>query len=263
MTSTLVSSVPATTCAFVITSSGPMTNPVPSSCRLHDGALPRIFRTLFSTSCTTALPASAGSGGPTCVIGVGANGLNTSGKPELSSTCRRSSGSWRAGAGMTSSTARSTEEPRTPAARPGTLAVASGSATSQAATTTVAAWSTEPSAESMVRVRSPLIRSRMCRPKYTPVVSPSATSTTTTTMLTTTCVFLASRFAASSGASCTPRIAPPITPTNDSSATAMPWRHPETPATSARSTTARRPNSRGLLAADARRPPSPCRRGGP
>ena len=47
ITSTLVSSVPATTCAFVITSSGPMTKPVPSSCRLHDGALPRIFRTLF------------------------------------------------------------------------------------------------------------------------------------------------------------------------------------------------------------------------
>ena len=37
-----------------------MTKPVPSSWRLHDGAFPRIFSTLFCTSCTTARFASAG-----------------------------------------------------------------------------------------------------------------------------------------------------------------------------------------------------------
>ena len=82
------------------------------------------------------------------VTGVCANGLSTSGKPELSSSCRRSAGSCLAAVGITESTARSTSEPRTPDAMAGRLAEASGSATSQAATTTASACRIEPSVES-------------------------------------------------------------------------------------------------------------------
>ena len=99
------------------------------------------------------------------MIGVRENGLTTSGKPELSSSWRSSAGSWRAAAGITESTAASTFEPRTPWASAGKLVDASGSATSQAAITTVIACRTEPSVESTFSVRSPRIRSRIRRPK--------------------------------------------------------------------------------------------------
>ena len=126
-----------------------------------------------------------------------------------------------------------------PAATVGKLAEASGSATSHAAMTTVTACSTEPRPESIFRERSPRMWSRMRRPKNTPVVSPSATSSTTTTMLTMTRVLGLLMPEASRGASRTPRMAPPSTPTNDSSATAMPCRHPETAAINASTTTTR------------------------
>ena len=82
-----------------------------------------------------------------------------------------------------------------------------------------------------------MIRSRIRRPKNTPVVSPSATSSTTTAMLTMILVVGDSIPATSSGATRTPMIAPPSTPTKDSSATAIPCRHPDTPAITASSRT--------------------------
>ena len=167
-TSTAVASVPATTCALVITSSGAKTKPDPSSCRWHDGALPRILRTLGCAAATAGLRVSAALGGPVAVTGVRAKGLSTSGKPELSSSWRSSAGSCLAAVGMTESTALSTCDPRTPAAMPGRLAVASGSATSQAATTTASACRIEPSVESTARKRSPVMRSRTRRPRNTP-----------------------------------------------------------------------------------------------
>ena len=85
--------------------------------------------------------------------------------------------------------------------------------------------------------RVALGRSLIRRPKNTPVVSPRATSSTTTPMLTITRAVGDSTFCASSGANRTPMIAPPSTPTNDSSATAMPWRQPDTPASTASSST--------------------------
>ncbi len=97
--------MPATTCALVITSSGAKTKPEPSSCRWHDGALPRILRTLGCAVATAALWASATFGGPVAVTGVRAKGLNTSGKPELSRSCRSSAGSCLAAVGMTESIA--------------------------------------------------------------------------------------------------------------------------------------------------------------
>ena len=78
--------VPATTCALVSTSCGPITNPLPSSIRWHDGARPRILRTLERTSLMAASFFRAASGGPASVIGVCENGLVTSGKPELFSS---------------------------------------------------------------------------------------------------------------------------------------------------------------------------------
>ena len=239
ITSTAVASVPATTCALVITSSGAKTKPDPSSCRWHDGALPRIFRTLGCAAATAGLLGSAEFGGPVAVTGVRAKGLSTSGKPELSSSWRSSAGSCLAAVGMTESTALSTCDPRTPDAMAGRLAVASGSATSQAATTTASACRTEPSVESTARKRSPVMRSRTRRPRNTPVVSPSTTSITTTATLTITRVFVLLMPSASSGATRTPMIAPPSTPTNDSSATAMPCRHPEMAASSASAMTMR------------------------
>lgn len=180
--------MPATTCALVITRSGAATKPLPSSCREHDGALPRILTTRSCTCRTTGLLCNAGSGGPTSVTGVLPNGPSTSGNPESESNRRSWSGRERAAAGITESTARSTPEPFTAETRPGKLADASGSAISQAAMTTVIACTTAPSVESTRRLFSLWMRFLMRRPKKTPVVSPRATSSTTTVMLATTFV---------------------------------------------------------------------------
>ncbi len=168
------------------------------------------------------------------VTGVRANGLSTSGKPELSSSCRSSAGQLlgrRRHDRVDGAQHLASRAPRTRS--PGRLAEASGSATSHAATTTASACRIEPRVESTARKRSPVMRSRTRRPRNTPVVSPSTTSITTTATLTITRVFVLLMPWASSGATRTPMIAPPSTPTNDSSATAMPWRHPETAAISA------------------------------
>ena len=71
------------------------------------------------------------------------------------------------------------------------------------------------------------------------MASPSTTISTTTATLTTTRVLVLLMPCTSNGATRTPMIAPTSTPTNDSSATAMPWRHPETAAINARTTTTR------------------------
>ena len=79
---------PATTWALVITRPGPMTNPVPSIRREH---VSEIALTLTMEACaaaTAGLPASAGSGGSTLVIGVGASGSRIAGNPESSNTSR-------------------------------------------------------------------------------------------------------------------------------------------------------------------------------
>ena len=114
---------------------------------------------------TTGDCASAESGGPTAATGVRENGLTTSGKPESSRSWRSSAGSLRAASGITSSTPASTRESRRPLVRVEKLVEDSGSAISQAATTTATACTPAPSVESTLRVPSPRIRSRMNRPR--------------------------------------------------------------------------------------------------
>ncbi|SLI57580.1 Uncharacterised protein [Mycobacteroides abscessus subsp. abscessus] len=59
-TETLV--VPATTCALVITRSGAMTKPEPSSARWQLGATPRMRSTLCCNEAATGLASTLGSG---------------------------------------------------------------------------------------------------------------------------------------------------------------------------------------------------------
>ena len=115
-----------------------MTNPVPSSCRWHDGALPRTFSTLrLHGARRPGCSASAGSGGPVAVTGSAANGLSTSREAgvveQFAQLGRELLG--RRGHHLVDR-ARAPREPRTPDASPGKLAEASGSATSQATSTT-------------------------------------------------------------------------------------------------------------------------------
>ena len=77
---------PATTCAFVITRSGDITNPLPSNSFWQLGATLRTLTTLGAAAATTGLLASAGSGEATGITGVRLNGSSTAGSPEVFSS---------------------------------------------------------------------------------------------------------------------------------------------------------------------------------
>lgn len=102
--STVTLSDPATTCAFVITRVGAITNPVPSRTFWQSGATPRILSTLGAVVSTTGLAASAGSGASTAAIGVRLKGSSTAGSPESSSTADSRRGTFLSHCGAMSST---------------------------------------------------------------------------------------------------------------------------------------------------------------
>src|SRR5690606_17305802 len=93
--STVTLVVPATTCAFVITRSGAITKPEPSSARWQLGATPRMRSTLCCSEAATGLASTLGSGGSTAVIGGLPNGPITSGRPEVLSNRENSLGTRR------------------------------------------------------------------------------------------------------------------------------------------------------------------------
>src|SRR3954452_22360261 len=103
-------SVPATTCAFVITRWGAITNPLPSRDREHELALPRILTTLPCNSWTVPLLCNAGSGGEVSAVGAFWNGSTIDGKPDASSSLRSWLGNPCAASGMVSLTLPSTTE---------------------------------------------------------------------------------------------------------------------------------------------------------
>src|SRR5690606_27640608 len=109
--STVTLVVPATTCALVITRSGAITNPEPSSARWQLGATPRMRSTLCCSEAATGLASTLGSGGSTAVIGARPNGPITSGNPEVLSSRENSLGTLRNQFGATSLTSASTRDP--------------------------------------------------------------------------------------------------------------------------------------------------------
>src|SRR5690606_8821074 len=149
--STVTLVVPATTCAFVITRSGAITKPEPSSARWQLGATPRMRSTLCCSEAATGLASTLGSGGSTAVIGGLPNGPITSGRPEVLSNRENSLGTRRSQFGATPSTSASTREPLMAVAMAGWEEVASGSASSQAVTSTATACKPAPTTLSTPR----------------------------------------------------------------------------------------------------------------
>ncbi len=232
--------MPATTCALVITRWLAITNPVPSSEREQDGAVPRTLSTLGRTRSTTSLPLSRASGGSTPVIGVWSNRSTAAGKPDSSSRFCRSSDRFLAACGMAESTVPSTRELLMAEASVGSPAASvSGSAISQATTNTTAPCTSAPSALSTPRSGVASTRCLIARPTYTPSVSPSATNSTTMPTANATLAATSVNCSTTSGASRMPSTAPASTPANAGSAVTMPCRAPDTAASNASATTSR------------------------
>src|ERR1700761_2690300 len=164
---------PATTCAFVITRSGAITNPLPSNTFWQLGARLRTLTTLGAAACTTGLLARAGSGEATGITGVRLNGSSTAGRPEVFSSADSRLGTVFSQGGATSLTSASTRDPRTAAASSGwSLDCVSGVANNQAAVSTTISWTPTPMNESTVRIVRLCIAPRTARPHTTPAAPP-------------------------------------------------------------------------------------------
>ncbi len=126
------SSTPPTTWALVMTRRSSKTKPVPSRTLPQLVAVPVTLTMERCARAATGLPASAGSGGRTSVMGSLANGLKTCGKPFCARTEEKSANQMSAWSGSARDTPSSTLEPRTSLPSVGSVVPARAEPISQA-----------------------------------------------------------------------------------------------------------------------------------
>ncbi|CAM5229825.1 hypothetical protein SGLAM104S_06264 [Streptomyces glaucescens] len=191
------SSTPPTTCAFVITRRSANTKPVPSRTFPQLCAVPTTFTMERWARPATGLPASAGSGGWTLVMGSLANGLKTCGKPFCASTEEKSANHVSACAGSARETPSSTLELRTSLPTVGSVVPARAEPISQATSSMATTLTRAPPLASRARAGDHVMYRRSLLPRWVVSACPTEAQTITTTTATTAAVVLTSALSVS------------------------------------------------------------------